>query len=248
MRRMKWSCLVVLAFVASASAPAGTMPAIDWAVVQEGLPGALLVRVGHERDRRLVGRCRRAPTATGPSVLALRRRPLDAHAHRPDPGRFLVGVRLRGRADLHRRRRRRDRSRCKTALSHAMTTPGTNTVFGIWGSSPDDLWAVGGASDATGRLRVAAGRRRVDRRALAADRRSRRARRSGRCTAPRRTTRGSSAATASRCTGTAARSCPPTPASARRCSRCTVRRPLRRGRRARDRHHRRAAAATSGAM
>jgi hypothetical protein len=31
-----------------------------------------------------------------------------------------------------------------------MTTPGTNTVFGIWGASPDDVWAVGGASDATG--------------------------------------------------------------------------------------------------
>lgn len=31
-----------------------------------------------------------------------------------------------------------------------MTTPGTNTVFGIWGSGPTDLWAVGGASDATG--------------------------------------------------------------------------------------------------
>jgi len=27
-----------------------------------------------------------------------------------------------------------------------MTTPGNDTVFGIWGSSPDDLWAVGGAS------------------------------------------------------------------------------------------------------
>jgi hypothetical protein len=32
----------------------------------------------------------------------------------------------------------------------AMSTPGTNTVFGIWGASPDDVWAVGGASDATG--------------------------------------------------------------------------------------------------
>jgi hypothetical protein len=31
-----------------------------------------------------------------------------------------------------------------------MTTPGTGTVFGIWGASPDDVWAVGGASDATG--------------------------------------------------------------------------------------------------
>lgn len=26
-----------------------------------------------------------------------------------------------------------------------MPTPGTNTVFGIWGTSPEDLWAVGGA-------------------------------------------------------------------------------------------------------
>lgn len=31
-----------------------------------------------------------------------------------------------------------------------MDTPGTDTVFGIWGASPDDVWAVGGASDATG--------------------------------------------------------------------------------------------------
>jgi hypothetical protein len=27
-----------------------------------------------------------------------------------------------------------------------MTTPGTDTVFGIWGMTPDDLWAVGGAN------------------------------------------------------------------------------------------------------
>ena len=26
-----------------------------------------------------------------------------------------------------------------------LETPGTNTVYGIWGSAPDDLWAVGGA-------------------------------------------------------------------------------------------------------
>ncbi len=32
----------------------------------------------------------------------------------------------------------------------AMTTPGTNTVFGIWGTTPEEMWAVGGASDATG--------------------------------------------------------------------------------------------------
>jgi hypothetical protein len=31
-----------------------------------------------------------------------------------------------------------------------MTTPGTETVYGIWGAAPDDVWAVGGASDSTG--------------------------------------------------------------------------------------------------
>jgi hypothetical protein len=29
----------------------------------------------------------------------------------------------------------------------SMDTPGTGTVFGIWGSSPEDVWAVGGASE-----------------------------------------------------------------------------------------------------
>jgi hypothetical protein len=31
-----------------------------------------------------------------------------------------------------------------------MTTPSAQTVFGIWGSSPSDVWAVGGSSDARG--------------------------------------------------------------------------------------------------
>ena len=31
-----------------------------------------------------------------------------------------------------------------------MSTPGTDTVFGIWGASPDDVWAVGGASESMG--------------------------------------------------------------------------------------------------
>lgn len=30
------------------------------------------------------------------------------------------------------------------------TTPGTDTVFGIWGASLDDVWAVGGAADKNG--------------------------------------------------------------------------------------------------
>lgn len=31
-----------------------------------------------------------------------------------------------------------------------MVTPGSDTVYGIWGATPADIWAVGGASDATG--------------------------------------------------------------------------------------------------
>lgn len=31
-----------------------------------------------------------------------------------------------------------------------LDTPSTETVYGIWGASPDDMWAVGGASDSTG--------------------------------------------------------------------------------------------------
>lgn len=31
-----------------------------------------------------------------------------------------------------------------------MTTPGIGTVYGIWGAAPDDVWAVGGDSDASG--------------------------------------------------------------------------------------------------
>ena len=31
-----------------------------------------------------------------------------------------------------------------------MSTPSLDTVYGIWGASPDDVWAVGGASDSNG--------------------------------------------------------------------------------------------------
>lgn len=31
-----------------------------------------------------------------------------------------------------------------------MSTPGTGTVFGLWGSSPADMWAVGGTTEAGG--------------------------------------------------------------------------------------------------
>lgn len=31
-----------------------------------------------------------------------------------------------------------------------MNTPGSGTVFGLWGSAPDDMWAVGGDSESSG--------------------------------------------------------------------------------------------------
>ena len=31
-----------------------------------------------------------------------------------------------------------------------LTTPGTDTVFGLWGASPTEMWAVGGAADTRG--------------------------------------------------------------------------------------------------
>jgi hypothetical protein len=40
--------------------------------------------------------------------------------------------------------------RYETDTFTPMTTPDTGTVYGIWGASPDDLWAVGGASDNVG--------------------------------------------------------------------------------------------------
>jgi hypothetical protein len=36
--------------------------------------------------------------------------------------------------------------RYQSGVFTKMTTPGVNTVFGIWGATPDDVWAVGGAS------------------------------------------------------------------------------------------------------
>jgi hypothetical protein len=40
--------------------------------------------------------------------------------------------------------------RCQSGACTKMTTPGTDTVFGLWGSSPTDMWAVGGNADTRG--------------------------------------------------------------------------------------------------
>lgn len=40
--------------------------------------------------------------------------------------------------------------RCASGTCTKLTTPGTDTVFGLWGASPTDMWAVGGNADTRG--------------------------------------------------------------------------------------------------
>lgn len=40
--------------------------------------------------------------------------------------------------------------RYESGVYTLMDTPGTDTVFGIWGANPSDVWAVGGTVDASG--------------------------------------------------------------------------------------------------
>lgn len=123
-------------------------PADEWQMVHEDLPGALLSVWGTSaRDVWAVGADAR--DGTGPSVLHFDG---DAWARVPtgqaqgdlwwvfgfEGGPIYMGgdggviLRLEGESFT------------------LMDTPGTDTVFGIWGATPDDLWAVGGASDSTG--------------------------------------------------------------------------------------------------
>lgn len=120
----------------------------EWAIVREGLPGALLSIWGtSSRDVWSVGAD--AADGSGPQVLHFDG---DAWTHMPtglasgdlwwvfgfEGGPIYMG----GDGGVI--------VRLQDGTFTTMTTPGTNTVFGIWGASPDDLWAVGGASDATG--------------------------------------------------------------------------------------------------
>lgn len=119
-----------------------------WQVVHEGLPGALLSVWGTSAiDVWAVGGDAR--DGTGPVVLHF-----DGTSwERLDTGRtsgtlwWVFGfdggpVYMGGDGGVILRYR--DGTFTET------TTPGTDTVFGIWGASPDDVWAVGGASDARG--------------------------------------------------------------------------------------------------
>jgi hypothetical protein len=139
------SCVALLACPADPDEPVAT-----WRLVHQGLPGALLSVWGTSAtDVWAVGGD--ALDGTGPTVIHFDGASWSRHPTPQlqgnlwwvfgfDGGPIYMGgeggviLRYEPAADQY------------TLLD----TPGTDTVFGIWGASPDDVWAVGGASDATG--------------------------------------------------------------------------------------------------
>jgi hypothetical protein len=132
----------------AAGCPEEPAPEIGWQVVHEQLEGALLSVWGTSReDVWAVGADAR--DGTGPIVVHF-----DGEAWTRVPTGLTAGdlwwvfgfeggpIYMGGEGGVI--------VRLDGDTFTPMTTPGTGTVFGIWGASPDDVWAVGGASDATG--------------------------------------------------------------------------------------------------
>lgn len=129
----------------------GEEPVVEtWQTVQEGAPGALLSVWGTSaRDVWVVGAD--ALDGTGPSVLHFDGDAWERRSTGQTQGDlwWVFGfdggpVYMGGAGGVILRYSPSDDS------FTAMDTPGTETVFGIWGSSPDDVWAVGGASESVG--------------------------------------------------------------------------------------------------
>jgi hypothetical protein len=123
-------------------------PAREWTLALEGLPGALLSVWGTSAsDVWAVGGDAR--DGTGPLVVhydgaGWTRRPTGQTAGDlwwvhgfADGSLYLGGT---GGVIL----------RYEGGRFTKMDTPGTATVFGLWGASPDDMWAVGGEAGAAG--------------------------------------------------------------------------------------------------
>ena len=141
-RRSLLSSLLLLALCAACGAEAKPAESDPWQVVLERLPGALLSVWGSSAsDVWAVGGD--AGDGLGPMVLhydgATWQR-LDSgvegdlwwvfgFAHGPVFMGGSNGTVLRVEDDKFER----------------LPTPGSNTVYGLWGSAPDDVWAVGGA-------------------------------------------------------------------------------------------------------
>ncbi|MEZ4451440.1 MAG: hypothetical protein R3B09_18365 [Nannocystaceae bacterium] len=131
-----------------AACTGGPEPEDEWQVVRSGLPGALLSVWGtRSTDVWVVGGDTR--DGNGPTVLrydgeSWSRTPTGQPAGDLwwvfgfDGGPVYVG----GDGGMI--------LRYQDGAFTPMSTPGTNTVFGIWGASPNDVWAVGGASDGAG--------------------------------------------------------------------------------------------------
>ncbi len=126
-----------------------TPPASSWETVEEGLPGALLSVWGSASDDIwTVGADAR--DGSGPVVLHYD----GVDWTRVDTGQsagslwwvfgFAGGpIYMGGEGGMILRT-------IDGTTFEPMTTPGTNTVFGIWGASADDVWAVGGSPNANG--------------------------------------------------------------------------------------------------
>jgi hypothetical protein len=141
-------CRLMAFLLLAVGCPGDPEPEVGWQVVHEGLDGALLSVWGTSRqDVWAVGGD--ALDGSGPTIVhfdgeAWTRLPSGETAgdfwwvFGFDGGPTYMGgaggVIVRYENDTFTR----------------MQTPGTATVFGIWGASADDVWAVGGASDATG--------------------------------------------------------------------------------------------------
>jgi hypothetical protein len=143
------SCLSALSAVSLTACPIEPKPTPDtWELVHRDLPGALLSVWGTSADDVwAVGAD--ALDGTGPTVIHF-----DGEAWSSVPTGEAAGnlwwvfgfdegpIYMGGEGGVILRYEDGDYTR--------MTTPGTDTVFGIWGATPDDVWAVGGGSDAMG--------------------------------------------------------------------------------------------------
>jgi hypothetical protein len=123
-------------------------PADDWQLAQAGLPGALLSAWGTSAsDVWIVGAD--AGDGTGPLVLHYDGSAWERMMTGLTQGDFwwVFGfasgpIYMGGAGGVI--------VRYQAGAFTPMTTPTTDTVFGIWGSAPDDLWAVGGTADTNG--------------------------------------------------------------------------------------------------
>lgn len=147
-RRVAGAWLCAWALVGACEDEPDTDPVAAWQLVQRDLPGALLSVWGTGADDVwAVGADAR--DGTGPTVLHF-----DGAAWTRVPTGLTSGdlwwvfgfeggpIYMGGDGGVIVRR--------TGDTFEVMDTPGTGTIFGLWGASPSAMWAVGGESDATG--------------------------------------------------------------------------------------------------